>query len=82
MDFSNLTFVGLATLGVVNVIGFFKPTLDSKTKFGLSVLAAFAFTFIPAELGNAIFDKHKIAIEVAFAMSGTYKIASKVSGQN
>jgi hypothetical protein len=82
MDFSNLTFVGLATLGVVNVISFFKPTLDSKTKFGLSVVAAFAFTFIPADLGSAIFDKLKLALEVAFAMSGTYKIAAKVGGQN
>jgi hypothetical protein len=78
MDFSNMTFVGLATLGVVNVIGFFKPTLDSKTKFGLSIAAAFAFTFIPAELGNLIADKLKLAIEIAFAVSGSYKIATKI----
>ena len=81
MDFTNMTFVGLATLGIVNVIGFFKPTLDSKTKFALSVLAGFALTFVPAELGNVLYNKAKLAIEVAFAVSGAYKLGTKVGGR-
>lgn len=80
MDFTNMTFAGLATLGVVNVIGFFKPNLDSKVKFGLSIVAALAFLFIPADLGNIIFEKLKEAITIAFAVSGSYKLAMKVGG--
>jgi hypothetical protein len=80
MDLTNITFVGLITLGVVNVISFFKPAMQSSIKFGISILVAFALTFIPADLGNIILDKAKIAIEVAFAASGTYKLASKVGG--
>lgn len=80
MDFTNMTFAGLATLGVVNVIGFFKPGLDSKVKFGLSIVAALAFLFIPADLGNIIFEKLKEAITIAFAVSGSYKLAMKVGG--
>lgn len=81
MDFTNMTFVGLATLGIVNVVGFFKPTLDSKTKFALSVVAALALSFVPVELGNALYDKVKLAAEVAFAVSGSYKLATKVGGR-
>lgn len=80
MDFTNLTFAGLATLGVVNVIGFFKPELDSKIKFSLSFLAALAFLFVPASIGNLLFDKAKEAIQIAFAVSGTYKLAAKIGG--
>lgn len=77
---SNATFVGLATLGIVNVITMFKPDIDSKYKFLISVGAAFALTFVPAEFGVIILDKMKVAIEVAFAASGTYKLAQKIGG--
>lgn len=78
----SLTFVGLATLGIVNVISFYKPDLDSKTKFLISIVAAFGLTFVPAEIGNILLDKMKVALEVAFAASGTYKLAQKVGGSN
>jgi hypothetical protein len=78
---SNITFVGLAVLGIVNVITMFKPGLDSKYKFLISIVAAFALTFVPASLGTVLLDKMKIAVEVAFAASGTYKLAQKVSGK-
>ena len=81
MDLTNITFAGLAAIGVVNVITFFKPGLDNKVKFGLSFVTAFVFTFIPPELGNLLLDKAKTAIEIAFAISGTYKLAQKVGGQ-
>jgi hypothetical protein len=80
MDLSSATFIGLMTLGIVNVVTFFKPDLDSKVKFALSVVAAFALTFVPAELGSVILEKAKVALEIAFAASGTYKLATKIGG--
>lgn len=81
MDFTSMTFAGLATLGLVNVIGFWKPNLDSKVKFTISILAALAFLFVPADLGSMLADKIRQAIEIALAVSGTYKLAQKVGGQ-
>lgn len=80
MDFYSMTFAGLATLGVVNVIGLIRPTLDSKVKFGISIVAAMAFLFIPAELGSILAEKAKEAIQIAFAVSGLYKVAQKAGG--
>lgn len=82
MDLTSVTFIGLMTLGVVNVVTFFKPTLDSKIKFAISVIVAFSLTFVPPELGNIILDKAKVALEIAFASSGTYKLAQKIGGTN
>lgn len=78
MDFSSLTFVGLATLGFVNVVGFFFPSLPSAHKFGLSVVAAFVLSFVPLEIGNMLYDKAVAAIEIALAASGGYKLAQKM----
>lgn len=80
MDLQNATFVGLATLGIVNVITLFKSDIDSKYKFLISVVAAFALTFVPESLGVVLLDKMKTAVEVAFAASGTYKLAQKAGG--
>lgn len=80
MDLTNITFVGLATLGVVNAITLFKSDLDSKYKFLISVVVAFGLAFVPAELGNQLLDKMKVAVEVAFAASGAYKLAQKAGG--
>lgn len=80
MDMTGATFIGLVTIGFVNVVTFFKPDLDSKVKFAISVAFAFALTFVPAEIGNMIFDKLKVALEVSLAASGAYKIATKVGG--
>jgi hypothetical protein len=80
MDLTSATFIGLVTLGVVNVISFYKPGLDSKYKFAISVAVAFGLTFVPADMGNLILEKLKVALEVAFAASGTYKLAQKIGG--
>ena len=80
MDLSNITFVGLATLGVVNIITLFKSDLDSKYKFLISIIVAFGFTFVPESFGIMLLDKMKIALEIAFASSGGYKIAQKIGG--
>ncbi len=80
MDYAELGFIGLSTLGAVNVMTFFKPDMDSRSKFGLSVIFAFVFAFVPVELGNMIFEKAKVAIETAFAVSGGYKLVQKMGG--
>jgi uncharacterized membrane protein (DUF485 family) len=80
MDLGSLTFIGLMTLGFVNVVSFYKPNLDSKIKFTLSLVFAFALTFVPVEFANVVLDKAKQAIEVALAASGTYKLAQKAGG--
>lgn len=81
MDTSSVTFIGLATLGVVNAVTLFKSDIESKYKFLISIVAAFALTFVPAELGNELLDKMKVAVEVALAASGTYKLSQKMGGQ-
>lgn len=80
-DVASLTLAGLFALGVVNVITFFYPLLDSKVKFALSFVAAFLVLFVPVELGNIILEKAKEAIVVAFSASGLYKISSKAGGE-
>lgn len=81
MDLTNITFVGLAVLGIVNVVTMFRSDLDSKYKFLIAILAAFALTFVPASLGTVLLDKMKIAVEIAFATSGTYKLAQKIGSK-
>ena len=80
MDFANLTFVGLMTLGFVNVVGFFKAGLDSRVKIALAMVFAFVMTFVPVQFANIILEKAKIAVEVALTSSGVYKIAQKAGG--
>lgn len=80
MDFTDMTFVGLATLGIVNVVTLFKSDIDSRYKFIISIIAAFALTFVPESLGIMLLDKMKVALEVSFAASGTYKLAQKIGG--
>lgn len=81
MDLSSITFVGLATLGIVNFITMIKPDIDSKVKFLLSVVAAFGLAFVPDSIGIVLLDKMKVAVEVAFAASGTYKLAQKIGSK-
>lgn len=78
MDLTNSTLAGLAVIGVVNVVAFYKPALDSKMKFAIAVATAFAITFVPVELGNIILEKLKLAIELAFATSGAYKLTQNI----
>lgn len=79
MDLTGVTLAGLAAVGVVNVITFFKPDLSSQIKFALSFVSAFLIiSLVPADLGNIILEYAKQALVIAFAMSGTYKIATKV----
>lgn len=81
LDVQSLTLVGLAAIGSVNVLMMWKPDIDSKTKFLVSLVVAFAITFIPRDLGNVILEHLQTAIEVALAASGVYKLATKAGGE-
>ena len=80
MDIQSLTLASLVTIGVVNVVSFFKPNLYSRLKFTTAFITAFIVTFIPMELGNVILEKAKVAIEIAFASSGVFKLATRAGG--
>lgn len=80
MDIFSLALPGLVALGVVNVIGFFKPDLDSRIKFAISFLVALAVLFVPEDLGFMLADKIKEALTIAFAASGVYKLFTKAGG--
>lgn len=80
MDIQSLTLAGLVGIGVVNVMSFFVPNMDSRVKWAISFISIFAATFVPVELGNIILDHAKTAITIAFASSGAYKIAQKAGG--
>jgi hypothetical protein len=81
MDLLSLALPGLVALGVVNVITFFKPELDSRIKFAISFAVALAVLFVPTDLGALWADKIKEALTVAFAASGTYKLFTKAGGE-
>lgn len=81
MDLQNITLIGLAIIGAVNVATMFKPDLDSRVKFGISVAVALAIGFIPAEIGNEILSRITTAIGAALAASGGYKLTQKLGGQ-
>ena len=72
------TFIGLMTIGFVNVFMFFFPTSDPRIKFGLSFLFAFALSFIPPDFSNMLLEHIKIGLGVAFAASGGYKLAQVI----
>lgn len=80
LDLSNATLVGLAIIGVVNVISFWKPVLDPKVKFAISVGVALLIGFIPADLGAEILNRLVVALSAAFAASGGYKLSQKIGG--
>ena len=81
MDIQSMSLAALAAIGVVNVITMFKPIEDSRIKFAISLVVAFAVLFIPQDISNAILDKLRDAITIAFAGSGIYKISQKIGGE-
>lgn len=74
MDLMTVSLAGLVAIGATNVVTFFKPGLDSKVKFAISFVVAFLVLFVPVELGNQLLDQARMALEVAIATSGAYKL--------
>ncbi len=80
LDLGNITLVGLAVIGAVNAVTLFRPDLDSRIKFGISVLVALIIGFIPANLGAEILNRLVTALTAAAVASGGYKISQKLGG--
>lgn len=81
MDLTAITFPALVTIGVVNVISFFKPELKSEYKFGISLIVAIVLSFIPETLQNDLLARTIDGINIALVASGGYKIAQKIGGK-
>lgn len=81
MDLTNITFPALATVGVVNVLTIFWPSLRSEIKFGVSVAVAIALSFIPEAIQSDLLARAIDGLNVAFVASGGYKIAQKIGGK-
>lgn len=81
MDLTSITLAGLIAIGAVNFLTMFKPDIDSRAKFILSLAVAFGVGFIPTEFGNMLLTHIKDAVEIAFTASGIYKIGQKVGGK-
>lgn len=83
IDLNTIGFVALATFGSVSAVNFFRK-LDSKQNFLLSIVFAFIFGFVPANLGNEIANRVKDAIAVGVSLNGAYQflsgLAKKVGG--
>lgn len=73
-----LGFIGLMSFGSVGAVTFFTKNynkgqgLDSGLKFILLIIFAFAYGFVPADLGSEILNRLKDAIAVATALTATY----------
>lgn len=78
LDLGNVTLVGLAIIGAVNAVTFWKPKLDSKAKFLISVVVALVVGFIPADLGSVILERLVTALTAAAVASGGYKISQNI----
>lgn len=81
LDMSSLggiTLAGLAVIGAVNAATMWKPDLDSRAKFVLSVVVALLIGLVPQDLNVEILNRLVSALTVAFAASGGYKVVQKV----
>lgn len=75
-----LGYVAFITFGLVWAINLFYK-MDSKLKFGSSVVIAILIGFIPAEFGNEIVNRIKDGIGIATALAGMYQFTAKVAAR-
>lgn len=80
LDLGSYGFTGLMVIGAVNAVTILFGEMTNQQKLLLSFVVAIAVSFIPVEIGNLIYDKAVVALSVALASSGGYKIAQKVGG--
>lgn len=83
IDLSTWGFVAIATFGAVAAVNF-KWKLAPMQNYLLSVVFAFAFLFVPADLGSFIANRIKEAIAIATTINGAYQflggVAKKING--
>lgn len=85
MNVLEMGFIAIATFGSVSALNYFWKNATTQRNFLMSLLFAFAFSFVPADMGNIIANKVKDAVAVAVALNGLYQMLSGVAkkiGQN
>jgi hypothetical protein len=80
-DFLQLGFVALMAFGSVGAVSFFYKKLTSGQKFLLLAAFAFAYGFVPADLGNMVAERVKEAIAVATSITALYTGLKVVGGK-
>lgn len=82
MEILNFGLQGIIAYGVVGLVSLLLKKkdieLDPDIKLYLLVGIAFLVGFIPADLGNVIFNHIKEAVGIAFAISTFNTVANKV----
>lgn len=78
--FGTLSLAGLVSIGAVNLLLMFRPNVDSRIKFVVQFIFAFAVLFIPTDISNFLLEKTIEALKITFAGSGLYKLVSKAGG--
>ena len=76
----NYGLSGVVAFGAVGVISRF-TNLTSEIKLGLLVVIAFAVGFIPADLGNELFNRAKDAIGVGLGIHALWSTATRIGGK-
>lgn len=84
VNIAEASFVLLATFGSVSLVNVVvkkrtSKELDSEAKIFLSILLAFLFGFVPADLGNVIANRIKEAVVVGVSLNGAYQFAAGVA---
>lgn len=80
MDYLSMGFIAIMAVGVVNIISFIAPNMDSKIKISIAFVVAFGLTFIPVDVQNVILEKIRIALSATTFGSGVYKLTQKAGG--
>lgn len=80
-ELTSIAPVALFTFGAVNAITIFKKDLTSQQKWIIAGILAFAFGFIPADLGTEVANRIKDAVAVAVGTSAVAGIASRIGGK-
>lgn len=79
IDINSIGFVALATFGAVSAVNILWKKLESKENLILSAVFAFAFAFVPADLGNEIVNRVRDAVAVALTLNGAYQFLGGVA---
>lgn len=77
---------GVLAFGTVGAISLiikkrFGKDLDGDIKLYLLVLLAFAFGFIPADFGNLVLEKLKVAVAIGVGVNALNTAFNKVGGK-
>ncbi len=76
---------GVIAYGVVGFISYIakkkKQTIDPGMKLYMLIAICFAVGFIPADLGNIIFNRLKEAAYIGFAVNALNTVANKMGGE-